>query len=182
MLTYAIGASKVTIMKNYACFFWLQAVLIAMLCQGAALAEVDPWLGSYRIKDDKTIALKKLTLSPDNVHHCRAALEIRTFLGEGSGKDKKILLHGYGDLYSELDDKGSEPRLFIWFPKEKYSPFMEIYAKSIEKNKSVNSLLYAYFENSRWRFFERGELVRELTKKTAARKFKRADGHKRDKQ
>jgi hypothetical protein len=155
--------------------YMVAVALASVLFASAGLANRDPWIGTYTSKrvpmDGFEFGINKLTLSAGKAHDYNVRMEINHLIEETNGKPK--VLEGYGDMYSPRDK--SLGRLFLYFPKAKHSPFVELYAGGIihpaTASSAITGLSYTYYEKSQFPSYESGALVR-MTNPTKAKKVK----------
>ncbi len=150
-------------------FYFVGIQLAVFFFSDSALATQTPWVGTYTSKNpakDSPFIVTKLVLSVGKNHDYVATMEVNRLLGDDI--KKPVSMEGYADVYSSYDDKTRTDRMFIRFPKTKYSPFLEVYPGSkssrVENAGGFNTISYTYFENCQWHSYTAGELVRKRAK------------------
>lgn len=129
-----------------------------------AHSDNDPWIGTFIAKDNSNYfsIIKKLTFTKGTAHAYSVEMEISRFL---NADDKKIgTITGYAEIFSPDDDKTAPERMFVYFPRTKFSPFLEIIpgrkSTPVRNAKGFVSLHYTYFEKAKWRSYVADELIR----------------------
>ena len=154
--------SETLMRRLYLVPFLLLAVTLGI---HKATAKTDPWIGAYIAKDDSSSSIvRKLTLSKGTAHDYQATIELDRNLGDDNRK--KAVLCGYADAYCPFDDKSAADRVFVHFPKYRFSRFLEIYPGEHSASR-LESVHYTYFENSRWHSYVSGELTRQVQRPKA---------------